>query len=154
MSELRLTVEEIQSLMDKMAETGLGQLLLEDGEFKLKLSAQREPVIMSAPAAAVSGAEPVQAAVQTPAVQEQQPAEETGNVVKSPIIGTFYAAPSPDKDPFAPVGKQVKQGDVLFIIESMKLMNEVQSDFDGEVVKVLVKDGDPVEYDQPIMVIR
>ena len=108
MSELRLTVEEIQSLMDKMAETGLGQLLLEDGEFKLKLSAQREPVIMSAPAAPVSGAEPVQAAVQTPAVQEQ-PAEETGNVVKSPIIGTFYAAPSPDKDPFAPVGKQVKE---------------------------------------------
>ncbi|MGI5959818.1 MAG: acetyl-CoA carboxylase biotin carboxyl carrier protein [Massiliimalia sp.] len=154
MSELRLTVEEIRSLMDQMSRTGLGQMVLEDGDFKLKLSAQREQVVM-APAAVPA---PVPAAA--PAAAAAAPAEETGeapvsgNVVKSPIIGTFYAAPSPDKDAFAPVGKQVRQGDVLFIIESMKLMNEVQSEFDGEVVEVLVKDGEPVEYDQPIMVIR
>ena len=77
-----------------------------------------------------------------------------GNVVKAPIVGTFYAASAPDKPPFVTVGQQVKKGDVLMIIESMKLMNEVQSDFDGTVSEILVKNGDPVEYDQPIMIIK
>ena len=77
-----------------------------------------------------------------------------GNVVKAPIVGTFYAASAPDKPPFATVGQQVKKGDVLMIIESMKLMNEVQSDFDGTVSEILVKNGDPVEFDQPIMIIK
>ena len=77
-----------------------------------------------------------------------------GNVVKAPIVGTFYAASAPDKPPFVTVGQQVKKGDVLMIIESMKLMNEVQSDFDGTVSEILVKNGDPVEFDQPIMIIK
>ena len=77
-----------------------------------------------------------------------------GNVVKAPIVGTFYAASAPDKPPFVTVGQQVKKGDVLMIIESMKLMNEVQSDFDGTVAEILVKNGDPVEFDQPIMIIK
>ena len=77
-----------------------------------------------------------------------------GNVVKAPIVGTFYAASAPDKPPFVTVGQQVKKGDVLMIIESMKLMNEVQSDFDGTVAEILVKNGEPVEFDQPIMIIK
>ena len=77
-----------------------------------------------------------------------------GNVVKSPIVGTFYAAPSPEKPPFVKVGDTVKKGDVIMIIESMKLMNEVRSDFDGVVEKILVSDGQAVEYDQPIMIIK
>jgi acetyl-CoA carboxylase biotin carboxyl carrier protein len=77
-----------------------------------------------------------------------------GNVVKSPIVGTFYAAASPDKPPFAEVGKKVKKGDVIMIIESMKLMNEIQSEFDGTVKQILVKNGEAVEYDQPLMVIE
>ena len=78
----------------------------------------------------------------------------SGNVVKAPIVGTFYAASAPDKPPFVTVGQQVKKGDVLMIIESMKLMNEVQSDFDGTVAEILVKNGEPVEFDQPIMIIK
>jgi acetyl-CoA carboxylase biotin carboxyl carrier protein len=78
----------------------------------------------------------------------------TGNVVKAPIVGTFYASPSPDKPPYVKVGDTVKKGDVIMIIESMKLMNEVQSDFDGVVKDIMVKDGSPVEFDQPIMVIE
>ena len=77
-----------------------------------------------------------------------------GNMVKSPIVGTFYASPSPEKPPFVTVGSKVKKGDVVMIIESMKLMNEIQSPFDGTVSEILVKDGDPVEYDQPVMVIK
>ena len=68
-------------------------------------------------------------------------------------MGTFYAAPSPEKEAFVTVGKEVKKGDVLFIIESMKLMNEVQSDFDGVVTQIFLKDGDAVEYGQPVMTI-
>ena len=75
-------------------------------------------------------------------------------MVKSPIVGTFYAAPSPDKAPYVTAGKQVKKGDVLFIIESMKLMNEIQSEYDGTVKKILVQDGQGVEYGQPILIIE
>lgn len=78
----------------------------------------------------------------------------SGNIVKSPIVGTFYAAPSPDKPAFVKVGDTVKKGDVIMIIESMKLMNEIQSDFDGVVDQILVSDGQAVEYDQPVMIIK
>lgn len=78
----------------------------------------------------------------------------TGNVVKSPIVGTYYSAPAPGKAPFVTVGKCVKKGDTIMIIESMKLMNEVQSEFDGVVTKIFVKDGEAVEYDQNIMIIE
>lgn len=83
-------------------------------------------------------------------------AEETvyGQVVTSPLVGTFYAAPAEDADPFVQVGDQVKKGQVLAIIEAMKLMNEIESDFSGEVVKVLVENGKPVEYGQPLFVIK
>ena len=85
---------------------------------------------------------------------ESKPQQQiSGNVVKSPIVGTFYDAPAPDKAPFVKVGDSVKKGDVIMIIESMKLMNEIQSDYDGTVKKILAKTGDAVEYDQPLMII-
>ena len=77
-----------------------------------------------------------------------------GNVVKAPIVGTFYAAADPSKPPFAEVGKHVKKGDVLMIIESMKLMNEITSEYDGVVKQILVKNGEAVDYDQPVMIIE
>ena len=80
--------------------------------------------------------------------------EDEGNVVRCPIVGTFYASPSPDKPPFVNVGDRVSKGDVLMIIESMKLMNEIQSEFDGVVQSILVSNGQAVEYDQPIMIIK
>ena len=75
----------------------------------------------------------------------------SGNIVSSPIVGTFYAAPSPEKPPYVTVGKQVHKGDVLFIIESMKLMNEVTSEYDGVVAEILVDDGEAIEFGEPIM---
>ena len=74
--------------------------------------------------------------------------------MKSPIVGTYYGAPSPEKPPFVKVGDTVKKGDVIMIIESMKLMNEVQSDYSGTVKEILVQNGEAVEYDQPIMIIE
>lgn len=145
MSDMKLSVSEIKELIDKMAAAGLSGLQLRDGDFELALSAE-----------AAGGADPLPA---RPAVRpaEAAPAAEegvSGTLVTAPIVGTFYAAPSPDHPAFAPVGRQVAKGDVLFIIESMKLMNEVQSDLAGTVKKVFVENGQPVEYGQPIMLIE
>ncbi len=86
-------------------------------------------------------------------VQNEVTPQKDGNKVKSPIVGTFYAANSPTAEPFIKVGSKVKKGDVIFIIEAMKVINEITSDFDGEVLDILVKDGELVEYDQTIVVI-
>lgn len=150
MSELKLTVSEIKELMDKMAGAGLTSLRVRDGEFELSLKAEQKEILVQGEAAPVVS---IAAPAASPAPKKE--AEEvSGNVVKSPIVGTFYAAPSPDKPPFVTVGKQVKKGDTLFIIESMKLMNEIQSEFDGSVKKILVEDGQGVEYGQPILIIE
>lgn len=157
MSELKVTIDEIKSLMDQMAKTGLGKFELEDGDFKLSLASKKEQVVVaSAPAEAVQvlgGTAENAATAAAPAAPEAETSV-TGNEVTAPIVGTFYASPSPDKDAFVKVGDTVKKGDVLFIIESMKLMNEIQSEFDGEVVDICVENGTPVEFGQKIMVIR
>lgn len=75
---------------------------------------------------------------------------ETGNIVKSPMVGTYYSRPAPNSNPYVEVGKKVKKGDVLCIIEAMKLMNEIESEFDGEIKEILVKDGETVEYGKPL----
>ena len=83
--------------------------------------------------------------------QEAPAAKPAGREVKSPIVGTFYSRPAPEKPAFAPVGAKVNKGDTLYIVESMKLMNEVASEFEGVVAEYYVQDGDPVEYGQPIL---
>ena len=80
--------------------------------------------------------------------------EQVGNIVKSPLVGTFYAAPSEDAPAFVKVGDKIEKGQVLAIVEAMKLMNDIESDFDGEVAEILVENGQPVEYGQPLFVIR
>ncbi len=154
MSELKLSLDEIKSLMNTFVASGLTSFTLKDEDFELSLGAEKKetPVYMMAPPAAAPA---VPAGVPMP-VQSAPPAEPavSGNIVKSPIVGTFYSAASPEKPPYVTVGKTVAEGDVLFIIESMKLMNEVTSEFSGVVEKILVENGQPVEYGQPIMVIR
>lgn len=156
MSEMKLSVAEIIELMKQMEKTGLGKLVIEDGDYKLNLSAKRQEVVCAT--SVETGAQNVVKTVAAASGEASTSAEVTcqvsGNVMESPIVGTYYSAPAPDKDAFVTVGKQVKKGDVLFIIESMKLMNEIQSEYDGEVAEILVKDGAPVEFGQPIMVIR
>ena len=85
---------------------------------------------------------------------EVQSAEQVGNIVKSPMVGTFYIKPSPTSEPYVEIGKTVKKGDILCIIEAMKLMNEIESEFSGEVTEILVKDGDSVEYGTPLFKIK
>ena len=158
MQEFDFSIETIKELMDKMAKTHLGLMELEVGSIRLKLEAKQHPMttVVAAPAASIAEAAPVT----LPMAEEQEEISEpvvsespTGNIVKSPIVGTFYASPSPDADPFVSVGDKVKKGDTIYIIESMKVMNEVQSEFDGVVKEVCVNSGDAVEFDQTIMII-
>lgn len=151
-NEKLFSVENISVLADVMEEKNLEEITMEYDDAKLTLKAKKPcpPPMggMIAPMAPVAAPAPAQTAAPAAAPQV------SGNVVKSPIVGTFYAAASPEKPPFVTVGQQVKKGDVLMIIESMKLMNEVQSEFDGTVAEILVKNGEAVEFDQPIMVIK
>lgn len=148
----------IEKLADIIRKNELSELTISDGDKSITIKGKKCPPPMPMPVPMIQGAAPVPAAPpveHTLAASEASMAEEvSGKIVKSPIVGTFYSAPSPDKPPFVKTGDEVKKGDVIMIIESMKLMNEIQSDFDGVVEQILVSDGQAVEFDQPIMVIK
>ncbi len=152
-----LNVNDIKELIEAIDKTSIQQFEMEDGDSKIKISKCKEVVAAaqySAPAPVVHAA-PVQAeasaATETPAVQVEQ---EDVYIVKSPIVGTFYASSSPNADSFVEVGAKVSKGATLCIVEAMKIMNEIESEEDGEVVEILVKNEDIVEYGQPLMKIR
>ncbi len=153
------TIKELAEIMD---EKKLDRLVLENGDAKLTLERHHHHEPRPMPPQFM-GYPPMQhdimPATANNAAADAAPSVDTqtaynGNVVKSPIVGTYYAAPAPGKPPFVTVGQTVKKGDVLMIIESMKLMNEIQSDYDGTVTEIIAKDGQTVEYDQPIMIIK
>lgn len=150
-----VNIEFIQKLADIVKEKDLGEITIADGEEVVTIKGKKcpPPPPMSAPAGMPAVPAAAAQTVQTAPAAQAVPAV-SGSVVKSPIVGTFYAASAPDKPPFVTVGQQVKKGDVIMIIESMKLMNEVQSEFDGTVAEILVKNGEAVEFDQPIMIIK
>ncbi len=153
-----LTFDEISKLADKVESGKLSKIKIKDGDCEIVIEKENKVQMPSMPQMA---APMMSMSVQTEAASSSSDtttvpkAEEVkGNMVKAPIVGTFYSKPAPDKPAFVEVGKSVKKGDVLMIIESMKLMNEVQSDFDGVVKEILVSDGTAVEFDQPIMIIE
>lgn len=159
----QLDIATIEKLAEIVAKGELSELTIESGDNKITVKGKKpvsDPV--SAYSFSVMPDAQTLALNQNAAARTASPAQSnetavvspiSGNVVKSPIVGTFYAAPSPDKAPFVRIGDSVKKGDVIMIIESMKLMNEVQSEFDGVVKEILVSDGQAVEFDQPIMII-
>lgn len=139
------STDEIIQLMEQASKLGVS-LELSDSGFSLRVKAAKQAG--PAPCAAFPLPPGEAAAMPQPAKQAD------GRVVKSPIVGTYYAAPAPDKEPFVSIGKAVKKGDVLFIIESMKLMNEVTSEFDGTVREILIHNGQAVEFGQPVLVLE
>jgi len=152
----QLDLETISRLADIVNEKNLEEITIADDDRKITVKGRRCPPPPPFAGTPAMGMAPVMQTAVTQKQAEAAPAGKTlsGNTVKAPLVGTYYAAPAPDKPPFVKVGQQVKKGDVIMIIESMKLMNEVQSDFDGTVAEILVKNGDAVEYDQPIMIIK
>ena len=155
-------IEFIQQLAELVKEKDLGEITVADGEEVVTIKGKKcpPPPPMGVPMGMPAGAPLAQVSVMQQSAEVSAgsagsgAAVPSGNVVKAPMVGTFYAASAPDKPPFVTVGKRVKKGDVLMIIESMKLMNEVQSDFDGVVEEILVNNGQAVEFDQPIMIIK
>lgn len=152
-------LETIEKLADIIESRELSEITITDGDKTITVKGKRtlpQPpafVPAAAPAGLPVPPPPAPAEGKAPA-QAPAAAENSGNIVKAPIVGTFYASPSPDKPPFVKIGDKVKKGDVIMIIESMKLMNEIQSEFDGTVERLLVSDGQAVEYDQPVMIIK
>jgi len=160
--------KELKELIEFLIEKDISEFELERGDVKVRIKrgADAQPVSVITPMAAVpamppmtapapvtpASATPAAPASQTPAVPAQ--AEEELHMVKSPIVGTFYEAPGPGAPPFVKPGDTVQAGQVLCIIEAMKLMNEIESDMAGEVVKILAANGKPVEYGQPLFSIR
>lgn len=145
-----MDVEKIKDLMAEMARCGLSGLEWSGLGETLKLS--RESNILAADPVLVSTSLPEM--VQADDKEDEEPEEVDGTVVTSPVVGVFFAASSPERDPYVNVGSMVKKGDVLCIIEAMKLMNEVVSETAGEVVEIYVANGEKVEYGQPLMLIR
>ncbi|HEX3074070.1 MAG TPA: acetyl-CoA carboxylase biotin carboxyl carrier protein [Ignavibacteriales bacterium] len=147
----------IKRLVKLVEESDISDLVIEENEVKIRVSKK----IYSAPQQINLPAQPVQqvqAAITAPKTPAEQIEEKTSSSkiheIKSPIVGTFYRAPSPDADPYVQVGETIKVGSVLCIVEAMKLMNEIESDINGKVVKILVENGKPVEYNQPLFVIE
>ena len=150
MSDKSFDLDTVKKIAQLVKDNDLGEITVEDGDKKITVKGR----VRTAPPMPAMPPMPMPAAPAAAAPAEAPKADKVdGNEVKAPIVGTFYAAPSPDSEPFVKVGSSVKKGDTIFIIESMKVMSEVQSEFDGVVKKILVNSGDPVDFDQTIMVI-
>ncbi|MCJ7846194.1 MAG: acetyl-CoA carboxylase biotin carboxyl carrier protein [Blautia sp.] len=162
--------DKIIQLIKTVSDSNLTQFSMEEGSLKISMKTNKQTKIIAAPMMAPAAGPDMGPAAGSPAMQNFQAqagpaqtevtfqeAEETilsGNVVKSPLVGTFYNASSPDAEAFVKVGDTVKKGQVLGIVEAMKLMNEIESEFDGTVEQILVENEEVVEYGQPLFVIR
>ena len=146
------TIEELTKLMEAAARLGVG-LELEENDFSMKIEASCQAAAPVAPPPPAAHTAPGAPAME-PAAAPQAKTVDAANTVKSPLVGTFYAAAAPDKPPFVTPGKAVKKGDVLFIVESMKLMNEVLCERDGIVKEILVENGEALEYGQPVLILE
>ena len=149
-----LSFKEIKELIDLVSERGLAGVEIERTGFRLRIEGSR-PIVngTSEGAPVTSGGTNLLTAAPPPAPPAEKEAEDV-HVITSPIVGTFYRAPSPEADPFAEVGSRVGKGKTLCIIESMKLMNEIESDVEGEIVAVYARNGQPVEYGEKLFGIR
>ena len=153
--------QQILELVKEVSKAGLTNFEYTEGNIRIAMSCQQPEEKIVVPAsnlvlkeAAGAGANTVETAVPAQQEPEQIAEEKGGNVVKSPLVGTFYAAPSEDAQPFVKVGDTVKKGQTLAIVEAMKLMNEIESEFDGVVTEILVENEDNVEYGQPLFRIQ
>lgn len=157
-----MSTQDIQQLIDFISKSGLDEVKIETSELKINVKRSAAPAVIAAPAPAMLPAaapvataapQPAAAPVATPAPAAEAPA--TNHVtIKSPMIGTFYRSANPESPMFAEVGDEIKPGKVVCIIEAMKLFNEIEAEISGRIVKVLVENATPVEYDQPLFIVE
>lgn len=153
---MKFETEYIEKLAKVLAENDLTEISLEDGEQAITL--RKDVIVSSTPQVVASVPASAPAPVATPVAQSSAPAEvspaKKGTPITSPMVGTFYKAPSPDSEPFVSVGSAVKQGDVVCIVEAMKMMNEIEAEVAGKVIEICVEDGQPVEFGQVLMYVE
>lgn len=159
-----MDIRKIKKLIELLEESSLNEIEIVEGEESVRLSrGSAGSMAMTPPAmnpgvqaAAWSAPTPAAAAVAAPvetAAAAEEPAVPEGELVRAPMVGTFYAASSPEIDPFVSLGQQVKEGETMCIIEAMKMFNQIEADISGVISSILVENGEPVEYDQPLFVI-
>lgn len=141
-----MNIENLDKLIERMEKASLSELSYKDGEVDIKLKKEAPREVMEVPAKETANISPQQ---NIPA-SENETVEKEGTLIKAPMVGTFYKAPSPESEPFISVGDNVSNDSVVCILEAMKLFNEIQAETSGEIVEILVEDGDMVEYDQPL----
>ncbi len=150
---MKFDTDYIEKLAKIIADNSLTEISLEDGEQAITIRKDLPEVIQAVAPAVAAQAPAIQAAPAVQAAPEQSPAKK-GTPITSPMVGTFYKSPSPDAAPFVTVGQTIKQGDVVCIVEAMKLMNEIESEVAGKVVEICVEDGQPVEFGQVLMYVE
>ena len=146
-----MDIRKVKKLIELLEESGINEIEIKEGEEAVRIS--RGSSVQYAPPVQHAVAAPAPTAPSSPAPESEKSSLPAGHVVKSPMVGTFYRAPSPSSPPFAEVGKQVKAGDVICIVEAMKMMNQIEADKSGVIEAILVEDGEPVEFDQPLFTI-
>ncbi len=161
-----MKIKEVKDLIDFLSASGLEEVNIETEELKIKIKRSNEtqviektvsaPAMPAAPVAAAPAPAPAPAAPAPVAPAAESAAPSTGNLIeiKSPMIGTFYRSANPESDAFASVGDEVSAGQTVCIIEAMKLFNEIESEVSGKIVKVLVENASPVEFDQPLFLVE
>ncbi|MHC6528567.1 acetyl-CoA carboxylase biotin carboxyl carrier protein [Vibrio proteolyticus] len=155
-----MDIRKIKKLIELVEESGIAELEISEGEESVRISRNSGTAPMQAPihyaAPVMPAAAPAPAAPAPVATEEAAPAAAVpaGHQVLSPMVGTFYRSPSPDSKAFVEVGQSVSAGDTLCIVEAMKMMNQIEADKSGVVTAILVEDGQPVEFDQPLVVIE
>lgn len=148
-----MKIEEMKELIQAVSDSDVDEFKYSDDKCSVRIMKNKTQVVAAEAVPAAAPPVPAAAAPAAADTAEKGP-EIEGNQVKAPLVGTFYAAPAEGADPFVSVGDKVKKGQVIGIVEAMKLMNEVESDFDGTVTDILVENGEMVEYGQPLVVIK
>ena len=151
---MKFEIDYIEKLAKIISDNELTEISLEDGDQAITIRKDLAEVVTTAVAPAATPAPVVCQTTVNPAVVEVEKEAPKGNAITSPMVGTFYVAPSPDAESFVEVGKSISASDVVCIVEAMKLMNEIKSEFSGKITQICVKNGDPVEFGQVLMYVE
>jgi acetyl-CoA carboxylase biotin carboxyl carrier protein len=155
-----MDIRKIRKLIELLEETGISEIEIKEGEESLRLSRHSSAPMESSQVRYVSHSPATHHAPQAsqamphPSPSETKPPVSAGHKIRSPMVGTMYTSPSPETPPFVTVGQSVKMGDTLCIVEAMKMFNEIEADRAGRIIEILIKNGDPIEYDQPLFIIE
>jgi acetyl-CoA carboxylase biotin carboxyl carrier protein len=154
-----MDIRKVKKLIELLEESGISEIEIKEGEESVRISRHPENAVpmmaasYAAPAPIPAAAPATATTAPAPAAPTAEPESVEGHVIKSPMVGSFYAAPSPGATPFVELGQAVSVGDTLCIIEAMKLLNQIEADKAGTIKAILVENGQPVEYDQPLFII-